>query len=276
MRKVSFLLICALIGTIAQASSIHGKVIDRKGTGKSGIKVIIQGDLGYKFEDTSLVDGSFRVNNVPEGWYLIRLENLENYNVVDPACGWYYDYIGEDGGGGGYDFTIESSGVSVDFGRPGGGSGGGSVPFIGKTSGFDASSTFSLSVYADGLMGFGFEYATRLEIEGWWYSQGQGPLDVDVVAGYQAGSYVGSGLEVSYDVGLGNKIYLTMEMNEFPYLTIDGEMATFIYQPSPGSRAILAQNGDNACFCITSVRIWSESTLLYDSADQWCDQLEIN
>ena len=275
MRRVSFLLLCTLIGIIAQASSIHGKIIDRKGTGKSGIEVIIRGDLGYKFEVTSRDDGSFRVNEVPDGWYFIRLENLENYTVVSPECGWYYDYVGQEDGGG-YGFTIESTGVSVDFGRPGGGSGGGGYLPKGTIAKTPESSGFSLSVYADGLTSFGFSYPTRLEVEGWWYSQGQGPLDIAVTNGYEAGSYMGSGLDISYAVSPSNQVYLSMELEAFPYLAFNGEMATFQFLPSPGSRAILAQNGDNACFCIADIRIWSGTSLLYSSADQWCDQLEIN
>lgn len=238
----------------AIAADIDGQVTKLGRIPVVNAVVIAEGDDGSRHFTTTDAQGFYAFKNLTPGYYTVWLEEADEFEVEDPVCGFHYQYVQ---GSTTMNYAARTIGVMVDFGDPSGGSG--FAPSLNTNS-----STIEFSVYMYNLDDI---KPDRVEIVGYWYAPGQGPLDTSVVNHWQAGSYVGSNLVVDAHSLGGFSSQYTMEKT--PFLSWDGEVATYRLQLTKNAEAKLEAARGQLAFCGTYIRMFYQDEKIYDSQLNW-------
>jgi hypothetical protein len=242
-----------------QAGTIKGKVYSDGSVSLSSVTIEIQNEFGEGYVTKTDRLGQYELPNLPEGWYLIKARAPKGSIIVDPPCGFHFDFLDE------FqtierNFGFRGTGVVVDFGTPSGGNdlifnGNDNIEFTVQISGLDIN-------YDPGPW--------RIVIEGHWFIPGYGKVYPQIIGSTPiAPANVAQGSVFS-----DGSHRLDIRATNYPYLQ-DGWLARFEIEMSLIEQLALEGSGSNLAFCFESVVIYdSEKYPVFVERGNWVGMVQ--
>lgn len=250
------------IGCFVRAGSFSGTVTDGSGAPIGNVVVILTDQFGQTQQMLTLANGAYLFSELPEGWYTVHILTPSGYILVFPLCGFYFHYVPQEGQVYGH-FGVEaqSSGVVIEYGQPGGGSG----PPRGISRMRFEDTQFSLSLYLSNMVTLLPPYPKSITITGYWLVPGKGKVTVAGLSGSGAGSYHDDDIQVSFSSLPQNRMVIYLTHDQWPYFSLNGEVVQLYFDVLSGMNQILAMGG-RLVFCIEAVTIENQGTQISGTA----------
>lgn len=255
------------------AGQLSGIVRDEQNQAVAGAKVRVVHESGNPVYDLNTDSGGrFDVNPSVFGAYYVYLLPDQPFSVYEPVCGFYYVHVDEFSSEW-LPFSVKTSGLAIDFGKPIGSKNKHSLPDYGRLS--LMTHTFDLALSFSSAPVYGHGPVDYIEVEGYWYVDNGTALSVDLADHRDGLSYNGQNVAVNATVDADGRMVLGLSMGSWPYFSSAGEVVVFTFQPDAISRQRI-KNHKQVCFCIKEIRLYSGRTKVDSFKPSWCDVPEWN
>lgn len=213
------------------------------------VLIVLVDDQGATRSTLTDANGDYKFENLADGWFTVYMVNPPGYVPLTPPCGYHHKHV--DAGQetiGNFSVWAQSSGVVVEFGKPGGRPSDGVHPIRRPQS------KLQISIYVRNLQSQFPSFPTSITVEGYWKVPGSGPISVLGDRSQSAGIYTNKDVTVAFKNLPEKRMQMKISCPSWPFLSLDGEVATIFLKMPPESYN-LANSAKHLAFCVESTTL---------------------
>lgn len=244
------------MGLTLYANTISGLVKDIHGNPIPNVDIVVVDSQHDAITVTTNALGRYTAQSLSPDTYIVSIKVPAGYELVTPPCGFhqadlFHQAIFN------ADFLLKNptTGVVVEFGRPGG-------ALVGSMEGLPITAdSFGVSLFVRNLNDVAPHYPTTILIKGFWHTPGSGPIAVETFSWQAAGAYIGSDINVELLHLAGDRVMIRVELFAWPFFSYDGEMVQLQIGLNGGLHMIKS-NSDLVGFCFEDIQLSKKGTVL--------------